>query len=89
MEELMEVDIEHATEQIRDMVRPGRVRQLQELPTRGLKLVPSDMFLWAAGGSVLLALGLRLAGRRADSLFVGEWAPTFVGLGVLARLAGS
>ena len=72
----------------RNVARYDRVRQLQHFPTEGIKLVPSDMFLWAAGGSVLLSLGLRLVGRRDDSLFVGEWAPTMIGLGVLARLAG-
>lgn len=65
-----------------------RAQQLQSFPTEGVRLVPSDVFLWAAGGSVLLSLGLRLMGRRNDSLFVGEWVPTMVSLGVLARLVG-
>ena len=58
------------------------------LPTTGLRLVPSDAFLWLAGGSVLISLGMRLLGRRDDALFIGEWVPTMVGLGVLARLTG-
>lgn len=66
----------------------GEERPLN-LPTQGLRLVPSDVLLWAAGGSVLLSLGLRLLGRRDDSLFVGEWAPTLVSLGVLARMVES
>lgn len=61
---------------------------LQELPSAGLKLVPSDVFLWAAGGSIVVSLGLRLFGRRDASLFIGEWAPTLVSLGVLSRLVG-
>jgi hypothetical protein len=73
---------------MRDFVGADGGAALQHLPTQGLKFVPSDIFLWAAGGSVLLSLGLRMAGRRDDSLFVGEWAPTMVGLGVLARLIG-
>ena len=73
---------------MRSMTRYDRARQLQNMPTQGIKLVPSDIFLWAAGGSVMLSLGLRLLGRRDDSLWVGEWAPTMVSLGVLARLAG-
>jgi hypothetical protein len=77
--------IDQTTERLRDTGRAGR---LQHLPTAGLQIIPSDLFLWAAGGSVLLSLGLRLSGRRDASLFVGEWAPTFVGLGVLARLVG-
>lgn len=56
------------------------------LPSRSVRRVPSDFFLWAAAGSVLLSAALRALGRRDDSLFVGEWAPTFLGLGVLSRL---
>jgi len=28
-------------------------------------------------------------GRKNDALFVGQWAPTFLGLGVFSRLLGS
>jgi hypothetical protein len=76
------------TDRLRNFTGTGGAGPLQELPTAGLRIIPSDAFLWAAGGSVLLSLSLRLLGRRDDSLFVGEWAPTFVGLGVLARLVG-
>ena len=54
--------------------------------------VPSDTFLWAAVGSIGLSLGLQAAGRKHLSLFVGQWAPTLLMLGLynkLVKVAGS
>jgi hypothetical protein len=54
--------------------------------------LPSDLFLWAAGGSILTSLTLQCFGRKEESLFVGQWAPTFLILGLynkLVKLVGS
>ena len=54
--------------------------------------LPSDTFLWMAGGSIAASLTLKLMGRDQDALFVGQWAPTFLILGLynkLVKLAGS
>ena len=54
--------------------------------------LPSDLFLWLAGGSIAASLTLKLMGRHHDALFVGQWAPTFLILGLynkLVKLAGS
>jgi hypothetical protein len=54
--------------------------------------VPSDMFLWAAGASICTSLGLMMAGNRHGALFVGQWAPTFLLLGIynkIVKVAGS
>jgi hypothetical protein len=54
--------------------------------------LPSDTFLWAALASIGLSLILKITGRRHDALFVGEWAPTFLLLGIynkLVKLHGS
>ena len=54
--------------------------------------LPSDTFLWAAAGSIGLSLALRMSGNRHDALFVGQWAPTFLLLGLynkLVKVAGS
>src|SRR5690606_12103051 len=48
--------------------------------------LPSDTFLWAALGSIGLSLTLRLSGRRDLSQFVGQWAPTFLILGLYNKL---
>lgn len=54
--------------------------------------LPSDLFLWAAGGSIATSLTLKLMGKHQDALFVGQWAPTFLILGLynkLVKLHGS
>lgn len=54
--------------------------------------VPSDVFLWAAGASILGSLALKAMGDEKDSQFVGQWAPTLLILGLynkLVKLHGS
>ena len=48
--------------------------------------IPSDMFLWAAGASILGSLALKTLGQDKDSQFVGQWAPTFLILGLYNKL---
>jgi hypothetical protein len=51
--------------------------------------VPSDTFMWLAGGSIAAALTLKLMGRDRDALFVGQWAPTFIALGIYNKVSRS
>ena len=54
--------------------------------------LPSDVFLWAAGASIVGSLLLQMSGRKEDSQFVGQWAPTFLILGLynkIVKVAGS
>lgn len=48
--------------------------------------LPSDLFLWMAGGSIAASLTLKLLGKDTDALFVGQWAPTFLILGTYNKL---
>ena len=48
--------------------------------------LPSDTFLWMAGGSIAASMTLKLMGRDKDALFVGQWAPTFLILGLYNKL---
>jgi hypothetical protein len=57
----------------------GAVARMIEQQTAKL---PSDLFLWAAGGSILGSLTLRMMGEDTKSLFVGQWAPTLLILGL-------
>ncbi len=47
---------------------------------------PSDLFLWAAIGSMMASASLHLLGNSRTSVFVGQWAPTFLILGVYNKL---
>ena len=48
--------------------------------------LPSDTFLWAATGSIVASLVLQMMGDRQKSLFIGQWAPTFLILGLYNKL---
>jgi hypothetical protein len=61
----------------------GRVAKTLESQTSKL---PSDTWLWAAGASIAASLLLQLMGRKQGSLFVGQWAPTLLVVGVYNKL---
>jgi hypothetical protein len=48
--------------------------------------LPSDAFLWAAGASIAASLILKILDRHHEALFVGQWAPTTLILGVYNKL---
>lgn len=63
--------------------REGPIARAIENQTAKL---PSDTFLWAALGSIGISLALRITGHKHEALFVGEWAPTFLLLGIYNKL---
>ena len=48
--------------------------------------VPSDVFLWAALGSMAASLTLKILGQDKTALFVGQWAPSFLILGMYNKI---
>ena len=48
--------------------------------------IPSDIYLWAAVGTMALSLGLFLAKRKHASLFFGQWAPSLLTIGLYNKL---
>ncbi len=67
----------------------GRVAKAIEEQTAKL---PSDLFLWLAGGAIVGSLTLKMMRQDHEALFVGQWAPTFLILGLynkLVKVAGS
>jgi len=48
--------------------------------------LPSDTFLWAAGVSIAASAVLQGMGNRNASVFVGQWAPTLLILGLYNKL---
>lgn len=63
--------------------KEGAVAKTIEQQTAKL---PSDWFLWAAAGSIATSLVLQMSGSRHASMFVGQWAPTLLILGVYNKL---
>lgn len=69
--------------------REGVIARTIEQQTAKL---PSDFFLWAALGSMGGSLAFLLAGDTKKANFVGQWAPTFLILGLynkMVKLHGS
>ena len=48
--------------------------------------VPSDIFLWAALGSMAASLTLKILKKDKTALFVGQWAPSFLILGMYNKI---
>ncbi len=71
----MKSDVENFTE--------GSLARAIEHQTAKL---PSDIFLWAALASIATSLALQMLDRKHDALFVGQWAPTFLLLGIYNKL---
>lgn len=67
----------------------GEVAKTIESQTAKL---PSDLFLWSAVASIVASAVLQARRQREESLFVGQWAPTFLLLGIynkMVKLLGS
>jgi hypothetical protein len=61
----------------------GRVAKTIEDQTAKL---PSDAFLWMAIGAMAASASLQVMGNRHVSLFIGQWAPTFLIFGLYNKL---
>ena len=61
----------------------GQVAKAIEEQTARL---PSDTFLWAAVGSMVASASLQAMGRQHASLFIGQWAPTLLIMGLYNKL---
>ena len=61
----------------------GRVARAIESQTARL---PSDTFLWAAVGCMATSATLQMVGNKHASLFVGQWAPTLLIMGLYNKL---
>ncbi|MES2649583.1 MAG: hypothetical protein V4717_22080 [Bacteroidota bacterium] len=48
--------------------------------------LPSDIFLWAALGSMAASATLKILGQKHWSLFVGQWPAPFLLLGIYNKL---
>jgi hypothetical protein len=63
--------------------REGPVAKTIEHQTARL---PSDAFLWMAIGAIATSATLQMMGNKQVSLFIGQWAPTFLIIGVYNKL---
>ena len=48
--------------------------------------VPSDVYLYASLASMVASLILKILDKNNEALFVGQWAPSFLLLGIYNKL---
>jgi hypothetical protein len=48
--------------------------------------IPEEAWYWAALGSIGISALLKLSGKDGWAIFVGQWPPTFLLLGLYHRL---
>jgi hypothetical protein len=63
--------------------KEGKVASILE---EGTSRIPSDVYLWAAVGTMALSLGLFLGGKKHSSMFFGQWAPSLLVIGLYNKL---
>jgi hypothetical protein len=61
----------------------GQVARTIEQQTARL---PSDTFMWLAFGAMAASAALQISGNKHVSLFVGQWAPSFLLFGIYNKL---
>jgi len=63
--------------------KEGKVaKTLEEQTSR----IPSDVYLWAAVGTMALSLTCFLTRNRHASIFFGQWAPSLLIIGLYNKL---
>ena len=63
--------------------KEGKVAKAIEEQTAKL---PSDLFLWTAVGAMAASLTLKLMKNDHLSMFIGQWAPSLLILGLYNKL---
>ncbi|GAA4424922.1 hypothetical protein GCM10023188_05330 [Pontibacter saemangeumensis] len=71
-------DLKNKAARINPEHREGPVASIIEEQTAK---IPSDVYLWAAIGSIAASLAFKIMKQEKNALFVGQWAPTFLLLG--------
>lgn len=61
----------------------GKIAKTIEEQTAKL---PSDVFLWAALGSMSVSLALKCMSKSHTALFIGQWAAPFLLLGIYNKI---
>jgi hypothetical protein len=89
MAEAMETE-QQVAEQTRRAAQHGIERMREGEPTKSImemqEMIPSPIYAYAAGASVLASALLFFTRRSKDwALFVGQWAPTILAMGLFYK----
>jgi hypothetical protein len=75
----------HNEEMQKSWLGAEHARTLAQQVTAQIEKIPLNNFLIGAVASVGTSLSLRLLGRHHDALFVGQWAPTLLLVGLYSK----
>ena len=64
-------------------MKEGKVAKMLEEQTAK---IPSDVYLAAAVSAMVVSLGCFLGGKKHAALFFGQWAPSFLIIGLYNKL---
>lgn len=78
-----DTDVKSRPAKPRDHRTEGKVATALENQTAKL---PSDAYLWASIGAMIASLTLKILKQDKTALFVGQWAPSFLILGLYNKL---
>ncbi len=76
-------DIKSKMDQTNPDKREGYVAKMIEEQTAK---IPSDVYLWTAIGAMAISLTFKLLRRDETSMFIGQWAPSFLIMGLYNKL---
>lgn len=76
-------DLKNKVDSINPDKKEGKVASAIEEQTAK---IPSDVFLWAAVGSIGASLVLKVMKKDEEALFVGQWPAPFLLLGIYNKL---
>lgn len=88
--------VNHVMNQAKSPVRSPQPGQEEGTMARAIEQqtakLPSDLFLWVAGGSMVASMVMKGQGKDSTANFVGQWVPTLLILGLynkMVKLLGS
>jgi hypothetical protein len=69
-------------------IREGH-KKVKRMAETAASKTPSLLFLYASLASIAVSAFLQLRGRRQWSLFIGQWAPSFLIYGLYTKMVKS
>lgn len=77
--------VDEALRNPEDALREGK-RKVDRIVEKTSDMAPSNAFVIASLASIVVSATLFLFGKKKASLFVGQWAPTFMLFGIFNKL---
>jgi hypothetical protein len=67
-------------------IAPDKAKEMQGYYFRVTDQVPPQVWYWGALSSIVVSAAFFIAGKRDWSIFIGQWPPAFLLLGLFHKL---